>query len=217
MIPITDDLIRSRSFRYRLRSYRELGRTPRLALSCARTIPPPASHAPPRRLYVKSLYRRYLNNSLNWYIRRDLWRQRAIEIRAEFERNRCVGYRVAGGVDAAGGRRRNRQEDQDGELDGRREEGGLRGEERGWTGDEGRRRRVMEGEGKGSEEGRKNRRRPCRGEGMDVFDETTLLRTVRPSPLSSVVVLSLRRDPSPLSPLPRAPTCQPPVDAITDR
>ncbi len=42
------------------------------------------------RLYVKSLYRRYLNNSLNWYIRRDLWRQKAIEIRAEFERNRCV-------------------------------------------------------------------------------------------------------------------------------
>lgn len=40
------------------------------------------------RLYVKSLYRRYLNNELNWYIRRDLWRQRAIEIRAEFERNR---------------------------------------------------------------------------------------------------------------------------------
>jgi hypothetical protein len=42
------------------------------------------------RLYVKSLYRRYLTNALNWYIRRDLWRQRAIEIRAEFERNRCV-------------------------------------------------------------------------------------------------------------------------------
>lgn len=40
------------------------------------------------RLYVKSLYKRYLNNALNWYIRRDLWREKAIEIRAEFERNR---------------------------------------------------------------------------------------------------------------------------------
>lgn len=40
------------------------------------------------RLYVKSLYKRYLTNALNWYIRRDLWREKAIEIRAEFERNR---------------------------------------------------------------------------------------------------------------------------------
>lgn len=40
------------------------------------------------RLHVKSLYRRMLNNSLNWTIRRDIWRQKAIEIRAEFERNR---------------------------------------------------------------------------------------------------------------------------------
>ncbi|KAI9633002.1 uncharacterized protein MKK02DRAFT_40382 [Dioszegia hungarica] len=42
------------------------------------------------RLYVKSLYKRYLVNSLNWYIRRDLWRDKAIEIRAEFERNRNI-------------------------------------------------------------------------------------------------------------------------------
>jgi NADH dehydrogenase (ubiquinone) 1 beta subcomplex subunit 9 len=42
----------------------------------------------PHRLYVKSLYKRYLTNALNWYIRRDLWRNKAIEIRAEFERNR---------------------------------------------------------------------------------------------------------------------------------
>lgn len=42
------------------------------------------------RLYVKSLYKRYLVNALNWYIRRDLWRNKAIEIRAEFERNRWV-------------------------------------------------------------------------------------------------------------------------------
>ncbi|GHJ86676.1 hypothetical protein NliqN6_3078 [Naganishia liquefaciens] len=42
------------------------------------------------RIYVKSLYKRALVNSLNWYIRRDLWRNKAIEIRAEFERNRGV-------------------------------------------------------------------------------------------------------------------------------
>ncbi|SYW76783.1 uncharacterized protein UHO2_05500 [Ustilago hordei] len=40
--------------------------------------------------YVKSLYRRYLNNSLDWCIRRDVWRDRAIEIRVEFERHRNV-------------------------------------------------------------------------------------------------------------------------------
>jgi len=44
----------------------------------------------PNRLYVKSLYKRYLTNALNWYIRRDLWRNKAIEIRADFERNRWV-------------------------------------------------------------------------------------------------------------------------------
>lgn len=42
------------------------------------------------RSYVKSLYKRYLVNSLNWTIRRDLWRPRALEIRARFEQNRCV-------------------------------------------------------------------------------------------------------------------------------
>ncbi|ELU45568.1 hypothetical protein AG1IA_00446 [Rhizoctonia solani AG-1 IA] len=42
------------------------------------------------RLHVKSLYKRYLIDALNWNIRRDLWRNRAIEIRAEFERNRFV-------------------------------------------------------------------------------------------------------------------------------
>ena len=40
--------------------------------------------------YVKSLYRRYLKNSLDWCIRRDIWRDRAIEIRVEFERHRNV-------------------------------------------------------------------------------------------------------------------------------
>jgi hypothetical protein len=40
------------------------------------------------RFYVKSLYKRYLVNALNWNVRRDTWRQQALEIRAEFERNR---------------------------------------------------------------------------------------------------------------------------------
>jgi len=39
---------------------------------------------------VKSLYKRMLTNELNWVIRRDVWREKAIEIRAEFERNRNV-------------------------------------------------------------------------------------------------------------------------------
>ncbi|KLO14996.1 NDUFB9, NADH-ubiquinone oxidoreductase [Schizopora paradoxa] len=42
------------------------------------------------RLYVKSLYKRCLKNSLDWTIRRDIWRRKALEIRAEFERNRNV-------------------------------------------------------------------------------------------------------------------------------
>ncbi|KAF9814396.1 hypothetical protein IEO21_05130 [Rhodonia placenta] len=42
------------------------------------------------RRYVQSLYRRYLNNELNWVARRDIWRGRAIAIRAAFERNRNV-------------------------------------------------------------------------------------------------------------------------------
>lgn len=40
--------------------------------------------------YVQSLYRRYLRNALDWNIRRDAWRQEAIEIRAAFERNRNI-------------------------------------------------------------------------------------------------------------------------------
>ncbi|KAI6042752.1 NDUFB9, NADH-ubiquinone oxidoreductase [Pisolithus marmoratus] len=42
------------------------------------------------RLYVKSLYRRMLKNELDWVVRRDIWRGRALMIRAEFERNRDV-------------------------------------------------------------------------------------------------------------------------------
>jgi hypothetical protein len=40
------------------------------------------------RLYVKSLYKRYLANELDWTVRRDVWRAKAVQIRAEFERNR---------------------------------------------------------------------------------------------------------------------------------
>jgi hypothetical protein len=52
----------------------------------------------PNRLYVKSLYKRYLTNALNWYIRRDLWRNKAIEIRADFERNRWVWASISDDV-----------------------------------------------------------------------------------------------------------------------
>ena len=40
------------------------------------------------RLYVKSLYKRYLTNALDWTINRDVWRWQAMQIRAEFEKNR---------------------------------------------------------------------------------------------------------------------------------
>jgi NADH dehydrogenase (ubiquinone) 1 beta subcomplex subunit 9 len=50
--------------------------------------PTPFSAA--HKAYVQSLYRRYLRSSLDWCIRRDIWRDRAIEIRAEFERNRHI-------------------------------------------------------------------------------------------------------------------------------
>ncbi|CAK5262563.1 unnamed protein product [Mycena citricolor] len=42
------------------------------------------------RQYVQSLYRRRLKNSLDWTIRRDEWRRKAMVIRAEFEINRDV-------------------------------------------------------------------------------------------------------------------------------
>lgn len=40
------------------------------------------------RLYVKSLYKRYLTNALNWAVQRDVWRQQALEIRAEFDKHK---------------------------------------------------------------------------------------------------------------------------------
>ncbi|PWN33379.1 uncharacterized protein FA14DRAFT_190534 [Meira miltonrushii] len=50
------------------------------------TTPFSAAH----KAYVQSLYRRYLRNELDWCIRRDIWRDRAIEIRTQFERNRHI-------------------------------------------------------------------------------------------------------------------------------
>ena len=42
------------------------------------------------RYYVKSLYKRMLKDALDWTIQRDIWRMKAMQIRAEFEANRCV-------------------------------------------------------------------------------------------------------------------------------
>jgi len=42
------------------------------------------------RLYVKALYKRYLTNALNWAVHRDVWREQAMEIRAEFDKHRYV-------------------------------------------------------------------------------------------------------------------------------
>lgn len=50
----------------------------------------PAPFTAAHKAYVKSLYRRILTNELNWTVRRDLWRGKALAVRAEFDRNRCV-------------------------------------------------------------------------------------------------------------------------------
>ncbi|KAH8118708.1 hypothetical protein DFH11DRAFT_1723566 [Phellopilus nigrolimitatus] len=56
-------------------------------MSATTAISPfPAAH----RFYVMSLYKRYLKNSLDWTGRRDIWRWKAAQIRAEFESNRDV-------------------------------------------------------------------------------------------------------------------------------
>lgn len=52
------------------------------------SVPSPFTIA--HRKYVQGLYRRMLSNELNWTISREAWRGRALAIRAEFERNRCV-------------------------------------------------------------------------------------------------------------------------------
>lgn len=54
-------------------------------MSASATISPfSAAH----RFYVKSLYKRFLKNELDWTINRSLWRWKAMKIRAEFESNR---------------------------------------------------------------------------------------------------------------------------------
>lgn len=49
-----------------------------------------SSLAVAHRLHVQSLYKRSLKLSLDWYIQRDLWRQKALAIRAQFEQNKHV-------------------------------------------------------------------------------------------------------------------------------
>jgi hypothetical protein len=79
---------------YRLEKYRknQLNKVPSLAKINITLRSITFNTIYPNRLYVKSLYKRYLTNALNWYIRRDLWRNKAIEIRADFERNRWVWH-----------------------------------------------------------------------------------------------------------------------------
>ncbi|KAK0520783.1 hypothetical protein OC834_006904 [Tilletia horrida] len=50
----------------------------------------PAAFSQAHKSRVQSLYRRYLKNALDWTVRRDLWRDQAIQIRTEFERNRHI-------------------------------------------------------------------------------------------------------------------------------
>ena len=57
-------------------------------LSNPSTMPAASPFSSAHRLYVKSLYKRYLKNELDWTVHRGLWRWKAIQIRAEFERNR---------------------------------------------------------------------------------------------------------------------------------
>lgn len=47
-----------------------------------------SSFSTAHRLYVKSLYKRFLTNELDWAVNRQEWRARAMSVRAEFERNR---------------------------------------------------------------------------------------------------------------------------------
>ncbi|KAK9240784.1 hypothetical protein V1525DRAFT_393902 [Lipomyces kononenkoae] len=40
--------------------------------------------------HVASIYRRLLRLSLNWTVRRDIWRKQALEIRAKFDANKNI-------------------------------------------------------------------------------------------------------------------------------
>ena len=48
----------------------------------------PSAFTEANRRYVMSLYKRCLKLSLDWIIRRDIWRSEAIEIRQMFDANR---------------------------------------------------------------------------------------------------------------------------------
>lgn len=48
------------------------------------------SFAVAHKRYVASLYKRALKTSLDWYVFRDIWRPKALEIRARFEANKDV-------------------------------------------------------------------------------------------------------------------------------
>ncbi|KAI9145075.1 hypothetical protein BKA69DRAFT_1122012 [Paraphysoderma sedebokerense] len=45
---------------------------------------------PQHTTYIKSLYKRCLRSSLDWSVRRNIWRQEAMKIRYQFEENRNV-------------------------------------------------------------------------------------------------------------------------------
>ncbi|KAJ7734002.1 hypothetical protein DFH07DRAFT_845058 [Mycena maculata] len=53
-------------------------------------MPSTSAFGSAHRQYVQSLYKRTLKNSLDWTIRRDVWRAKAMEIRAQFDYNRNV-------------------------------------------------------------------------------------------------------------------------------
>ncbi|WFD31884.1 hypothetical protein MSPP1_002924 [Malassezia sp. CBS 17886] len=57
------------------------------ATTARRTAAPPAFSVLHKK-YVQDLYRRFLRNSLDWNIQRNLWRADAQRIRAEFESHR---------------------------------------------------------------------------------------------------------------------------------
>ena len=59
-------------------------------VTAARQTNAPTTFSKLHKQYVQNLYRRFLRNSLDWHIRRDLWRADAQRIRAEFEHNRNV-------------------------------------------------------------------------------------------------------------------------------
>lgn len=61
------------------------------ASASSSSVPSPFSQA--HRSYIKSLYKRFLKNELDWVTRRDIWRDRAIEIRAEVSSRGLNGWK----------------------------------------------------------------------------------------------------------------------------